>query len=214
MILGIIKVLGILLFAYLIWRNLRENYKDEELTSYAWIALLAFFIGGRLVFGLIHWGIWNNNWLDWLTPWSKPGMSYLGAYLSVFGTTWILCKIRDWKIWAFAEDSLMVFLIFFGFLFLDEFIRSKFNLITGLYGAIILVTLVFSSIIRNKYRSFVWYKSGKKGFTFFFANAIVCLMLAIMSFYFKINLVYSILYSVGVLVSLVGLFILGEIYEK
>ena len=139
MSLGIIKILGVILFVYLIWRNLREDYKEEDLISYSWMALLSFLVGGRLAFGLINLGVWNN-WLDWVSIWSKPGMSYLGAYLSVFGVTWWIVKSRDWKIWSFAEDSLMTFLVFFEFLMLDEFVRSRFSLITGVYSLVMLLS--------------------------------------------------------------------------
>jgi hypothetical protein len=213
MSLGIIRSLGTILFVYLIWRNLRENYKENDLISYSWMALISFLLGGRLLFGLINWGVWNNSWIDWVSLWSKPGMSYLGAYLFVFGATWLIAKSRDWKIWSFMEDSLVIFLIFFEFLMLDEFVRSSFNLIPGIYSLIILITLIISIFIKNKYRSFVWYKSGKKGFTFFFSNFLLCLMLTIMSFWLKFNLIYSFLYLIGSLIYLVGLFILGEVFQ-
>lgn len=212
--LAIIKLLGIAIFLYLIWRNLKENYQEESLISYSWMALLSFFIGGRIVYGLLNFGVWNDNWYDWFAVWNKPGMSFLGGFLVVFGVTYWYCKKEDWKIWSFAEDSLNIYLVLFGFLMIDEFIRSGLNLEAGVYIVLTIIAFLVSITVRSKYRSFGWYKSGKKGFVFLFVNAIVCFLLAGISFWFKESIIYACLYIISGLISLSGLFILGEVFEE
>ena len=59
-------VVGMILFLYLTWRNLREDYKEGVLVSFSWLALLAMVLGGRLLYGLLNWGVWNDNWMDWI----------------------------------------------------------------------------------------------------------------------------------------------------
>jgi prolipoprotein diacylglyceryltransferase len=64
MILGIVRAIAVLLFMYLSWRNLRDNYKEENLITFLWIIVILFLVGGRVGFGFINWGIWNDNILD------------------------------------------------------------------------------------------------------------------------------------------------------
>lgn len=212
--LAIIKVLGIVLFLYLMWRNLKDNYHEDKLISYSWMALLSFFVGGRFIYGLINWGIWNDNWMDWFSVWNKPGMSLIGGYLAIFGTTYWICKSEGWKLWSFAEDSLNVFLIFFGFLMLDEFVRSGFDMRIGVNTVVIIIVFIASSFMKTRYRSYAWYKSGKKGFGFLIINALVCFVMTGVSFWFKDSIIYTGLYLLGGLISLTGLCILGEVFEE
>ncbi len=196
------------------WRNLKDNYHENDLISYSWVALLSFFAGGRLVYGLINWGVWNTNWTDWFAVWNKPGLSLIGAYLAVFGVTYWICRNEGWKLWSFAEDSLNVFLVFFIFLILDEFVRSGFDLRTGVNILVAIIAFAASLFIKTKYRSFSWYRSGKKGFGFLFINSLICFMLAGVSFWFKDSIIYTGLYLLGGLISLVGLCILGEVFDE
>jgi hypothetical protein len=210
---AIFRILGILLFLYLTWRNLREDYKENDLISYSWIALLAFFAGGRIIYGLEHWGIWNESWTDWLLVWDKPGMNYVGGYVAMIIASYLVSRKNGWKIWSFVEDSLNNFMIFFLFLMLDEFLRTRFGLMPGIYSFIIIIGLALSIWIKKKYRSFMWYRSGKKGFAFLFVNIILSLILMGVNFWFKNSLIYSFLYLASGLISLIGLFILGEVFE-
>jgi prolipoprotein diacylglyceryltransferase len=144
---AIIRTLGIIVFLYLLWRNLRENYKEESLISYSWIALLSFFVGGRVFYGLINWGIWNDSWINWFSVWNKSGTSLIGGLLTVFGITYIICKKEGWKLWSFAEDSLNIFLIFLGFLLLDEFVRSGLNIRVGIDFILVVVGFIVLELI-------------------------------------------------------------------
>ena len=92
MSLGIVRVLGIILFAYLTWRSLRENYEEDKIVTYSWVALLSFFVGGRIVYGLVNFGVWNDSWMSWLSVWDKPGMSYVGGALVLLLINFIFSK--------------------------------------------------------------------------------------------------------------------------
>ena len=211
MVLGFVKLFGLLIFLYLTWRNFNDNYKDELLVSYSWLALLSMLVGGRVLFGLSHWGIWNESWVDWLLLWQKPGFSYLGAMLAFFGLTVWYCKLNDWKLWSFLEDVLPIYLLMMAFFLAEEMIKSGFNLYLGVKLLVLILGYILSYWVMGKYRSWVWYKSGKKGFGFFFMTAICCLELAIAGICFKDSLILIITYSIMSLISTGGLFILGEI---
>jgi len=211
--LGILRIMGIILFVYLTWRNLKNNYEESKIVTYSWIALLAFFIGGRITYGLVNFGIWNDSWLSWFSVWNKPGMDYIGGFLSLILVNFIFSKINSWKFLPFCEDGLINLLFLFLFLFIDEFIRSKFDLKVGIYLLFLILMILLVNLAKNKYRSLVWYKSGKKGFTFLVTGFFGFLILGFLGVYLKINLIYLIFYWIVSLISLIGLCILGEVFN-
>jgi hypothetical protein len=213
MSLGIIRVLGIILFIYLVWRNLRVSYEENNIVTYSWVSLLGFFIGGRVVYGLVNFGVWNDSWLSWFSVWDKPGMDYVGGFFALMLVSFIFSKINSWKFIPFCEDILSSFLYLLTFLMADEFIRARFDLRVGVYLLFLIFTIFFMKLIKKKYRSFVWYRSGKKGFIFLMTGFLSFLILGLLGFYFRINLIYSILYWVVSLISLTGLCILGEVFN-
>ena len=215
MTLGIFRVLGVIAFLYLLWRSLRENYDDQKVISFSWVALLGFLVFGRLSYGLINWGIWNDDLVDWVLVGSKPGMSYIGGYLGLILVSWLFARKEQWKFLSFMEDLARPFLVMTSFFMLDEIFRTKFNWELILF--LLLIVLIFPLFvwISKKYRSFVWYRSGKKGFALLSLNFLFFLGLTPVLILFKDNLVNIILSVIISLISLIGLFVLGEVrYEK
>jgi hypothetical protein len=213
MSLGIIRVVGIILFVYLIWRNLRGSYEEDKVVTYSWLALLGFFIGGRITYGLVNFGVWNDSWLSWFSIWNKPGMDYIGGFLAMIIISFIFSKINSWKFIPFCEDILSGFLWFLMFLMVDELVRTRFDLMIGAYLLFLILVTLFLDFAKKKYRSFVWYKSGKKGFAFLTTGFLSFLILGFLGLYFRIKLAYSILYWIISLISLVELCILGEVFN-
>ena len=215
MSLGIIRIVASVVFLYLLWRNLRQSYDDQKIISYSWLALLGFLVFGRLVYGLINWGIWNNDLVDWLSVWNKPGMSYMGAYLGVLLVSWLYARSQQWKFLNFTEDLVRPLLVLIGLMMVDEWIRSKFSWQVLIYILMIILVYMIANWLAGRYRSFVWYKSGKKGFVLLASNFLFFLVLAFVFGVFKDSLANLILASVISLISVVGLFILGGIkYER
>ncbi len=215
MSLGIIRIVASVVFLYLLWRNLRQSYDDQKIISYSWLALLGFLVFGRLVYGLINWGIWNNDLVDWLSVWNKPGMSYMGAYLGVLLVSWLYARGQQWKFLNFTEDLVRPLLVLIGLMMVDEWVRSKFSWQVLIYILMIILVYMIANWLAGRYRSFVWYKSGKKGFVLLASNFLFFLVLSFVFGVFKDSLVNLILASVISLISVVGLFILGGIkYER
>lgn len=212
MVLGIIKLIGIVLFLYLTWRNLRDNYQEEKLVSYSWLALLFFLLGGRLVFGLINWGVWNNNLMDWLSFWQKPGFSYWGGMVTMFLATIWYCNVNDWKLWSFLEDMTGIIYTMVVLLMLDEWIRTGLDRRVGIYVLAAFLGWIINKLVAKRYRSFGWYKSGKKGFGWFFPNLIVFLFLALVGVFWFKDWLIAVIFGLFGLISLAGLFILGEVF--
>ena len=211
--LGILRIIGIILFAYLTWSNLRNNYEEDKVVTYSWIALLGFFIGGRITYGLVNFGVWNDSWISWFSVWDKPGMDYIGGFLSLMLVNFIFSKINNWKFIPFCEDGLINSLFLLVFLMTDELLRSKFNLKVAIYLLFLILMIFLANLAKKKYRSLVWYKSGKKGFAFLASGFLAFLILGFLGLFFKVSLVYSILYWVVSLIFLTGLCILGEVFN-
>jgi len=213
MSLGIIRIFGVILFAYLTWRSLRENYEEDKIVNYSWIALLSFFVGGRIIYGLVNFGIWNDSWMSWFSVWNKPGMDYVGGFLTLIIVSIIFSKLNNWKIIPFCEDGLTNDLLLLIFLMTDELVRTKFELKVGIYLLFLILVIFFVRLVKNKYRSLVWYKSGKKGFAFLSAMFLSFLILGFLGIFFKIGIIYLILCWIISLISLVELCILGEVFN-
>ena len=211
--LGILRIIGIILFAYLTWRNLRYSYEEDKVVTYSWVALLIFFVGGRITYGLVNFGVWNDSWLSWFSVWNKPGMDYVGGFLALILTNFIFSRMNGWKFIPFCEDALINSLFLLVFLIGDEFLRTKFDLRVGFYLLFLVLMMFLMAFFKKKYRSWVWYKSGKKGFAFLATAFVSFLILGFFGIYFKVALFYSILYWLISLISLVGLCILGEVFN-
>lgn len=201
----ILKILLGVVYVYLLWRTLKEDYLPEKLISFGWVSLLGFVVGGRIGYGLVNWGVWNDSFWDWCSFWDKGGFIYAGAYIGFLVVTYLFCLKSGWKLWAFLEELTLLGL---GLL-------TVLALVDGVWllaGAMFLTGLVLVWILKS-YRSFVWYRSGKKGFGFLAANFILFLLLFLLSWFFG-QAKGRWLYLIWGLISLLGLVILGELNEK
>lgn len=213
MSLGIINIIAVLLFLYLTWRNLKEDYKSERIISYSWLALIAFLVGSRVVYGLLHWGEWNDSFTQWLAVWQLPGLNYLGGYGSMLMVTiWFAFK-NDWKLWPLCEQLINSFMVFIFLIFTDEFVRSGMPLEVGIYLCLLLLCWAAANMIKSRYRSYVWYKSGKKGFAFFFVNALWWFLFCGVSWWLGKGILLTVLSLLLAAASLIGLLVLGEVFN-
>ena len=213
MSLAIIRVIGIALFLYLTWRNLRGDYSEEKLISFGWISIIFFLVFGRVGFGLLNWGVWKT-WGDWISVWQKPGMDYLIATGGFVMASFWISKLNQWKFFAFMEDNLKNYLVFMAILMIDEIVRTRFKIDSLVYLLVFVMAYIVSLWLSKRYRSFVWYKSGKKGFVFLATSSLIFLMTTGVLFWFKNNIFLIILSALISLISLVGLFILGEVFQS
>jgi hypothetical protein len=208
---GIVRVLIVVVFLYLMWRNMRDDYHDKELIKFCWSILLVFFLGGRLLYGLFNWRVWNENWLDWVSVWVVPGFSYLGGYLAVLIYTVFSVNKYEWKLWNVLEDLSIIFTLFILALLISDFSFSGWTLV-GLGRIMSLaMVLILASMVSGKYRSFNWYYSGKKGFLFFWINGWYSFIGLGVLFWLNQPLWMKLLYLAWNLLSVIGLFILGDV---
>ncbi|MFZ2153091.1 MAG: hypothetical protein WAV41_03470 [Microgenomates group bacterium] len=204
MVLGMIKILGIVIFLYLIWRNLNEDYQDNLLISYGWSSVLVLLVGGSI--------LTNFNFAGWWQFWRVQNTNLGGGIGLAFLWTWWCCVRYGWKLWSFLEDVLPIYYLFVCFIWVSEKVGQTFGWKNILVLLILVGGYLLSNLMRDKYRSFVWYKSGKKGFVFFFVNIWLCLALATMAFFGDSNWLAAGFYIIMSLIFGVGLGILGDVY--
>lgn len=190
----IVGILGCVIYLYLMWRGLKDSYKEEDIVAFGWVSILSYLIGSRLAYGFINWGMWAENPVKWLEFWKMGESNVAGGYLLWTFIAWLVTTDRGWKFFAFAEDSLWLLLWLNGVFFT---ISGKWQIVL-----LLIITALISWWFRGKYRSFVWYKSGRKGFLFLTANIIIFIGLCLIygNFY----------YLIPALICCVGLGILGH----
>ncbi|MCX6726326.1 MAG: hypothetical protein NTY75_00715 [Candidatus Shapirobacteria bacterium] len=212
MILGIVKVMGTIFFLYLLWRNLRESYDEKKLVVFGWASLLAFVVGSRLAYGLLNWGKWETV-SQWFNLTAKPGMIYEGGIAAVLLLIWWMSRINNWKIWSFIEDITALFYGLMAIIVLDEWWWNK-DIKLLAVGLTMLFGWALAIFFKGKYRSYLWYRSGKKGFIFGMDGVIIFLLLTAEAILFKEGLGVIVFYLIMSLISGVQLVILGEIWKR
>lgn len=193
-IFNLIRIIGVLLFMYVFWKNLKDDYPSNDVIWLGWLIMAMFYLGVLI--------------------WSKPGLSYFGGYILVLITIALYVKRKSWKSILILEDGVKAFLLFLAFNYLEELFRSRLNGEVMIKILIVLLGYYFAGVFKAKYRSFVWFKSGKKGFVFWAVSALVLGLFMINNILFRNIVILSYLYGLSSLISVIGLFMLGDVWKK
>jgi hypothetical protein len=170
----VMEGLGILLFSYVTWRNLRDNYDSVGVVALGWLMVFGFLIGGKLAGLALTSLIPGFSWQGWgLIP-----IEPLGGWLMIIGVVCWWAWVNDWKIWLLAEDIIMP-ITFLMVWFKLGGVMGNFDWREVVLVLEIVIAMVVAMWLKGKYRSFGWYKSGRKGFVFFFLSFLVLELLAI-----------------------------------
>ena len=188
-IFGLFRVIGVVLYLFMIWSSMKDDYRSDDVIWLSWISILAFF-AGVFFFGLF------------------------AGYLLMLAIITLYVKIKKWKLPNVLEDGTAAFLVLMFFTYLEEFVRSNWNFYIAIKLFVVMMAYLLVGILKKKYRSIVWYKSGKKGFVFWMLSGIVLGIYSIVSLLFKDMAIMSILYGTVSLLSFIGLFILGGVWQK
>lgn len=141
-----LSVLGSLGFLYFFWKKLKDDYSQHQIFSTGFYALIGLTVG--YVFSQYY---FQSFWF-----WTSGIGSLIGLYLGVKHFKMrFLESLEGWIIGSlFALFVSSWFLLYQGFMF--PTIINAF--------AILALILVFF-YINKRYKRYVWYRSGKVGFT-------------------------------------------------
>lgn len=202
------RFLAVVIFTYLVWRKLRNDL-NEDINSFVWSCLVAFFIGGRVGWSFINLLNWDSNLWEWLFFWDNPGFDVLVGLLCLFSFVFLYSMFDRWNFVELSEDLLMP-TIFMGLLWIlpDWFLKESVIVLLFVTNLILILILSFWA---KRYRSFYWYRSGKKGFLFLFSGLMFCFFTVGISYMAEIWIIYRYLALIFGLIFLVGLVMLGEL---
>lgn len=205
------RVLAVLMFAYLVWKKTRDEL-GQDTNSFLWSALVAFFIGGRVGFGFTDLLNWNTSLWDWLFFWDKQGFNLLVGLVSLVAFVMLYTMFERWNFVELVEDLVIPGVMLSFFWLLPVWLGDKNVVDMWIVGGLMLVFVL--SFWARKYRSFYWYKSGKKGFLFLFSGLIFSILMFVASFVVEMSLFYRYLALVFSLIFLISLVMLGELFNS
>ncbi len=162
MVLSIIfGILGSLLFLFVFWRKLKEDYVQDQIFSTGFYVLTGIILGALLAVNF------RSSW--WF--WSSLSGALLGLSMGV----------EKYKLRMFEtlEASIYGGLILCACYFLFDFVSTA-RIFSLYYLLLNLVFIGLFEFLNAHYRKFSWYKSGRVGFSgltiaglFFISRAIV-----------------------------------------
>lgn len=165
----IANILGIFLFFYLIWRNLKEDYHYEKVFNLGFIGLSAFLLA-NFVSHFISGPFWF---------WILILFLLLGFLIVV--------KKQRMKFFETIEAYFVGLMPWIGLFYLADSV-NKLSLASFVAFWITFILIFIYFYVRTHYRSFSWYKSGKVGFAGLFTLLMFFLSRVIGSLFYN-NLV-------------------------
>ncbi len=158
----LVQILAILLFLFIYWKRLKEDYSTTLIFNSAFLVAIFVLVGGLIAF---------KYFSDW---WFWYGL--IGALIGFSISTY-----RHRLAFYESLEALVIGLLpWLGVILLWNFIVNR-DVATGI-GVLIISVLLFAYLLLNMhYKTFSWYRSGRVGFsgltilgTFFFDSGGYC----------------------------------------
>jgi hypothetical protein len=140
-----VNVLGILVFLFVFWKRLREDYSSEIIFKTAFCILVGILVGFSLSLKFL--------------PVASFWFTFIGALLGLGFAIWRL-RVKFYETFEALTVSSFPWLSFV--FLLDSVINA--SLISFLAFVAILIFVFVSYYLDTHYKTFTWYKSGKIGF--------------------------------------------------
>ena len=144
-ILLITNILGILIFLFIFWRKLKEDYASEIIFKSAFYTLIGIAVG---IF--VSWKIYSQAFL-W--------MAFVGSLIGV-GVSSYMFKERFYEC---LEALVIAALPWLSFVFLSDSVINS-SPVSFFAFLVTLVMMFVYYFFEQRYKGFAWYKSGKVGF--------------------------------------------------
>ncbi len=181
---GFFLAIGFLVAGFVLWRQMRSDYDEEEVITFSLFLGLCALLGARIVAIGTDYSRFGSSVIKWTALVSYPGLSFYGAVTGLIVGTWWFSVRRKWLFWETLDAAVVsgLWTVLFGGI--GAFLSSALigiptklpwgvSLIgvsgirhpLGLYLSFLaLMVLGVLGWLRSRYRSFSWYPSGKPGF--------------------------------------------------
>lgn len=143
---AIVSLVGILVFLFIFWRLLKEDYTSEIIFSSGFIVIA----GGLL--GILAAKLFFPAWWFWL--------GFLGLCLG-FGAASVKFRLRFYES---LEAIVLGMFPLFVLIFLTHAILNS-NLFSLLFSVLTASLLLLFYFLNENYKNFTWYRSGRAGFS-------------------------------------------------
>jgi hypothetical protein len=186
--------------SYLLWRDLREDYSEEEIIRLTIYLALAFLLGARLIHVLYHLSDFQFSLVKWFLVGRYPGFSFMGGFLASLGFLFFWSKKKDWDFWQLGEVVVPAGFLVTALVGMGLFLTGGEIVFLG-EAVLAFLLLFFSRFLRKKYRTFVWYKSGKLGFVSCFSLSLFMLGKLLLEILDRGSLYWESLFLVGITIA-------------
>lgn len=204
---GFFAVIAFIVFSFILWRILKEDYREEEILTFTIFVALVGLAGARIGFCLFNFEEFVSPW-KWVLFNRFPGFSFLTGILASMAAIFWWVRKRSWDFWLLADSATFASLWGFGFAGIGLFLSN--GALKDLYRIFLIVfTLGLAHIFAKRYRKFIWYKSGKLGF-------VACSTTAIFfaGYFFLDFLTKTAIYWESVLALFLAILALGFLYQR
>lgn len=142
----VLNLFGLLLFLFIFWRRLREDYIGNQIFGTSFIIMVALFAAR----------IFAKQFAEDFWFWISLSFVSLGLTIGIV-------RYRL-KIFEALEALVIGFLPWISFYFLADAIKasSPSSMIAAIVAALLAITFI---ILDKHYKIFTWYKSGRVGFS-------------------------------------------------
>ena len=142
----LVGFLGTLVFLFIFWKRLKEDYVSEIIFKAATYILLGVLISYLLSFKFLP------GWFIWF--------AFIGSLLGLI----LSINTLKIKLYEVLEALVIAFLPWLAFMFLGDSVINS-SLSSFLAFVATLVIIFVSYWLGDHYKDFTWYKSGKLGFS-------------------------------------------------
>lgn len=141
----ITHILGILIFLFLLWKTLKDDYQYEKIFSLGFVVLVSVAVSILVLNFTPH--------LYWF--WIMGTIMTISIALAI--------KKQRMKFFEVIEGFAISILPWLSFYFLNDSIQKS-SLSSFLAFWLTLICIFIYFLLKNYYRTFSWYKSGRVGF--------------------------------------------------
>ncbi len=161
----IANIFGILIFLFLFWRTLKDDYHFEKIFNLGFLTILS------VLLSLLLNNFFPLNYWFWI------------VLISASITMLISAKRTRMKLFEIIEAFSISALPWLSFYFLEDSIKkSSLSSFLAFWTTLICIFIYF--LIKSYYRSFTWYKSGRVGISGILTLLIFFLFRVVTSLFF------------------------------
>lgn len=147
MLFGVVAfILGILVYLFLFWRKLKEDYPAAIIFSTAF-----FILGGMAVFYFLAFKYFKTGWF-----WADVLGALAGLFAGVYKH-----KIRFYETF---EAFIIAILPWTALTFLADSVKAS-SISSFIYFVVIMALIGIFYLLEKHYKNFSWYHSGRIGFS-------------------------------------------------